>query len=41
LFAAIPVVALLVALILLAFYPLSEARMRTIRQELEARRGTV
>ena len=41
LFAAIPVAALLAALILLAFYPLSEARMRTIRLELEARRGTV
>jgi len=41
LFAAIPVGALLVALLLLAFYPLSEARMRSIRAELETRRGTV
>jgi Na+/melibiose symporter-like transporter len=35
------VVALLIALGLLAFYPLSEARMGTIRLELEARRGKV
>jgi GPH family glycoside/pentoside/hexuronide:cation symporter len=41
LFAAIPVVSLLIALVLLAFYPLSEARMKAIRLELEARRGTV
>jgi Na+/melibiose symporter-like transporter len=41
LFAAIPVIALLIALGLLAFYPLSEARMRSIRLELEARRGKV
>jgi GPH family glycoside/pentoside/hexuronide:cation symporter len=41
LFAAIPIVALLVALLLLAFYPLSQARMHTIRLELEARRGKV
>jgi Na+/melibiose symporter-like transporter len=41
LFASIPVAALLVALVLLAFYPLSQARMTTIRRELEARRGTV
>jgi GPH family glycoside/pentoside/hexuronide:cation symporter len=41
LFAAIPVAALLVALVLLAFYPLSQARMSAIRRELEARRGTV
>jgi len=41
LFAAIPVGALLVALVLLALYPLSQERMRVIRAELEARRGTV
>ena len=41
LFAGIPVVALLVALVLLAFYPLSQARMHVIRLELEARRGQV
>ena len=41
LFAAIPVAALLVALVLLAFYPLTEDRMRSIRLELEARRGSV
>jgi GPH family glycoside/pentoside/hexuronide:cation symporter len=41
LFAAIPVVALLVVLALLAFYPLSRSRMRTIRLELEAKRGKV
>ncbi len=41
LFAAIPVGALLVALVLLAFYPLSQERMRVIRLELEARRGKV
>ena len=41
LFAGIPVVALLVALVLLAFYPLSEQRMRAIRSQLEAARGTV
>jgi len=35
------VVALLVALVLLAFYPLSEARMHAIRLELEAKRGKV
>ncbi len=41
LFAGIPVVALLVALALLAFYPLSEQRMRDIRTQLEAQRGRV
>ena len=41
LFAAIPVVALVIAAVLLVFYPLSHARMETIRRELEARRGTV
>ncbi len=41
LFAGIPVVALQVALVLHGFYPLSEARMRAIRVELEARRGAV
>jgi glycoside/pentoside/hexuronide:cation symporter, GPH family len=41
LFAAIPVAALLIALGLLAFYPLSELRMSEIRLELEARRGRV
>jgi Na+/melibiose symporter-like transporter len=34
-------VALLVALALLAFYPLSEQRMRDIRAQLEAARGKV
>jgi len=41
LFAAIPVLAMTVALILLAVYPLSQSRMRAIREELERRRGTV
>jgi GPH family glycoside/pentoside/hexuronide:cation symporter len=41
LFAGIPIVACLVALALLTLYPLSAERMRTIRAELEARRGTV
>ena len=41
LFASIPVAALRVALVLLAFYPLSEARMHAIRLELEAKRGKV
>ncbi len=40
-FAGIPIVACLVALGLLALYPLSAERMETIRGELEARRGTV
>jgi GPH family glycoside/pentoside/hexuronide:cation symporter len=41
LFATIPIAAQLIALVLLAFYPLSEARMRAIRLELETRRGKV
>jgi len=41
LFAGIPIVACLVALALLRLYPLSAGRMRDIRAELEARRGTV
>ena len=41
LFAGIPIVACLVALALLRLYPLSSGRMRDIRAELEARRGTV
>lgn len=41
LFAGIPIVACLIALGLLTLYPLSAERMRTIRAELEARRGTV
>jgi len=41
LFAGIPIVACLVALALLSLYPLSAARMRAIRADLEGRRGTV
>ena len=41
LFAGIPVVAIVIALGLLALYPLSQQRMMDIRRELEARRGTV
>jgi GPH family glycoside/pentoside/hexuronide:cation symporter len=41
LFAGIPVTALLIALVLIQFYPLGTARMREIRTELELRRGTV
>ncbi len=41
LFAGIPIVAQLIALGLLAFYPLSRERMQAIRLELEARRGAV
>lgn len=41
LFAGIPIVACLVALGLLTRYSLSAERMRSIRAELEARRGTV
>jgi glycoside/pentoside/hexuronide:cation symporter, GPH family len=41
LFAAIPMAALLVALVLLAFYPLTQSRMAEIRRQLEARRGAV
>jgi len=41
LFAGIPVTALVIALVLIQFYPLSTARMREIRAQLEARRGAV
>jgi glycoside/pentoside/hexuronide:cation symporter, GPH family len=41
LFAGIPVTALLIALLLIQFYPLSTERMREIRAQLEQRRGTV
>lgn len=41
LFAGIPILACCVALLLLTLYPLSADRMRGIRSELEARRGTV
>lgn len=41
LFTLIPSGALVVALILLQFYPLSRERMHEIRTQLEARRGTV
>jgi Na+/melibiose symporter-like transporter len=41
LFAGIPIVACLAALALLTLYPLSAQRMRSIRTELEARRGAV
>jgi GPH family glycoside/pentoside/hexuronide:cation symporter len=41
LFAGIPVTALLVALVLIQFYPLGTERMREIRAQLELRRGTV
>ena len=41
LFAGIPVLAMTVALLLLTLYPLSQARMAAIRDELESRRGTV
>jgi Na+/melibiose symporter-like transporter len=41
LFAGIPIVACLAALALLTLYPLSAQRMRSIRTELEARRGVV
>ena len=41
LFAGIPVGALLAALILAQSFPLTEAKMAAIREELEARRGTV
>jgi GPH family glycoside/pentoside/hexuronide:cation symporter len=40
-FAGIPVTALLIALVLIQFYPLGTERMRQIRTELELRRGTV
>jgi GPH family glycoside/pentoside/hexuronide:cation symporter len=41
LFTGIPVLALLIAAVLVHFFPLSQARMVQIRAELEARRGTV
>jgi GPH family glycoside/pentoside/hexuronide:cation symporter len=41
LFVGIPVIALLIALVLVKLYPLTTARMHEIRRELEARRGTV
>jgi GPH family glycoside/pentoside/hexuronide:cation symporter len=41
LFVAIPVVALLIALVLVKLYPLTTERMTVIRRDLEARRGTV
>lgn len=41
LFAGIPIVACLAALALLRRYPLSAERMRSIRADLEARRGAV
>ena len=39
--AQMTVTALLIALVLIQFYPLSTARMREIREQLEARRGAV
>jgi GPH family glycoside/pentoside/hexuronide:cation symporter len=41
LFAGIPLVSLIIAMVLVQFYPLTTARMREIRIELERRRGTV
>ena len=41
LFAALSVGALLIALMLLASYPLTQERMQAIRRELESRRGAV
>ena len=41
LFAGIPVTALLIALVLIQFYPLTTERMRDIRAQLELRRGTI
>jgi glycoside/pentoside/hexuronide:cation symporter, GPH family len=41
LFVGIPVAALLIALVLVKFYPLGTERMMQIRRDLEARRGTV
>lgn len=40
-FAGIPVAALMIALILIRFYPLDTERMRIILRDLEARRGAV
>jgi GPH family glycoside/pentoside/hexuronide:cation symporter len=41
LFAVIPVVGLLLALVALSRFPLTQARMAEIRTQLEARRGKV
>jgi Na+/melibiose symporter-like transporter len=41
LFAGIPVTALVIAFFVIMLYPLSTERMRVIRSQLEARRGTV
>jgi GPH family glycoside/pentoside/hexuronide:cation symporter len=41
LFAAIPVCGLLLALVALARFPLTQAKMADIRAQLEARRGKV
>lgn len=41
LFAGIPVTALVIAFVVIYFYPLDTERMRVIRSQLEARRGTV
>lgn len=40
-FAGLPALACLLALLLISFFPLSRGRMTDIRAELEARRGTV
>lgn len=40
-FAAIPVAALAIGIILLGFYPLSRQRVAALRLELEAKRGKV
>ncbi len=41
LFAGIPVAALVIAFLLVQMYPLTQERMKQIRAQLEARRGTV
>jgi GPH family glycoside/pentoside/hexuronide:cation symporter len=41
LFAAIPIIGLIVSLVALVRFPLTQPRMAEIRRELEARRGTV
>jgi GPH family glycoside/pentoside/hexuronide:cation symporter len=41
LFVGIPVIALLIAIVLVKLYPLTTERTQQIRRELEARRGTV
>jgi GPH family glycoside/pentoside/hexuronide:cation symporter len=41
LFAAVPVAGLIVALLMIIFFPLTPKRMAEIRAQLEARRGTV